>query len=141
MSLRRHWADPGGNFITHLPIAFDGSANGIPASGFNYSYADAGRKVNLTTEKPQDVYGEVVAKVRSAIEADSGEWAEFWRNRFDCLSNKTRKLIKTPAMTFAYNVTPYGMADQIKAIYPEISQEEPPEGRARFYLADRIREA
>ena len=44
-------------------------------------------------------------------------------------------------MTFAYNVTPYGMADQIKEIYPEISQKEPPEGRARFYLAERIREA
>ena len=136
------WADPG-NFITHLPIAFDGSANGIQHLALIIRDADAGRKVNLTNlEKPQDVYGEVVAKVRSAIEADSGEWAEFWRNRFDCLSNKKiRKLIKTPAMTFAYNVTPYGMADQIKAIYPEISQEEPPEGRARFYLADRIREA
>lgn len=105
--------------------------------------ADAARRVNLTnSDKPQDFYGDVIAHVWAELEADSNEWAAWWRHRLEPLQpRKLRKLIKTPAGTFAYNVTDYGMVEQINEVYRDTFKGNEPRSAAAYYLAKKIRGA
>jgi DNA-directed RNA polymerase len=81
----------------------------------------AGKLVNLTNaEEPHDIYGAVIAQVKSALETDDNEFAQWWRDHLRSRDDKQiRKLLKAPIMTFAYSVTPIGMADQIAEDYKE----------------------
>ena len=104
--LARAWADPAG-FVTHLPIGFDGTCSGIQHLCMLARDEVAAKLVNLTNaDEPQDIYGAVIAKTRSALETDENEFARWWRDRLDiCKPSHIRKLLKTPIMTFAYSVT------------------------------------
>jgi DNA-dependent RNA polymerase-like protein len=105
-------------FITHLPVEFDGSANGIQHLALLAHDDVAARRVNLVkADEPHDVYQDVIVEVRQLLELDDDKWAAWWLERFDLLGiKKVRKLIKTPAMTFAYNAETWGMADKIKKV-------------------------
>jgi DNA-directed RNA polymerase len=163
LELGAAWADPT-SFVTHLPIAFDGTCNGIQHLALISRDADAGRLVNLTnfgiphdvyrngeahklvtlynSDIRQDVYSDVITHVRTSLQADSDKWASWWRYRLSLLKPKQiRKLLKTPAMTFAYSATLSGMANQINEVYREISSGDEPPHAARFYLAKKIAEA
>jgi hypothetical protein len=134
------WADPG-NFITHLPVSFDASANGIQHLALLCRDADAARRVNLiANETPQDLYADIIARTRKLLELDNNKWATWWRSRLKVLSQrKMRKLLKTPGATFAYNVTDHGMVEQINDAYRGLSEFARPE--ATRYLAKKIRRA
>jgi DNA-directed RNA polymerase len=138
------WEDPD-HFKTHLPIEFDGSANGIQHLALLARDPDAARRVNLIwSDSPRDVYQEIINHVRESLEADGRKSAQWWAKKFKILDNrpgKIRKLIKTPAMTFAYNATPHGMAENIAEVYrEEFEGLEPKEDVGRF-LAKQIIEA
>jgi hypothetical protein len=136
------WADPE-NFITHLPIGFDGSANGLQHLALLVKDLKAAAMVNLTgDDDPSDVYGIVIDNAVELIEADPSDHAAFWRERFEVLDRKQkRKLLKQPIMTFAYSVTPAGAALQINKVYRSFRQNaKPPEG-AFGYLARKVLEA
>jgi DNA-directed RNA polymerase len=76
----------------------------------------------------------------TALSVDDSPLAVEWYERLNWLDAKRRrKLLKTPAMTFAYNATPSGMADQIAEVYGDkFSNAQPPSRRANFYLARKI---
>lgn len=101
--------EQGDDYVSHLPIAMDGSNNG--AQHLSAMGLDENAAVNLVPqEKPQDVYMEVAhvvtAKVSSmALEGD--EDARFWEGKI------VRKLMKQPVMTYVYGSTVTGMKDQI----------------------------
>jgi hypothetical protein len=141
IELAAAWADP--IMVTHLPIAFDGSCNGVQHLALLARDAEAGTHVNLIDNgTPQDAYGAVVRSVRTALELDSHKWAIWWRGRFEHLSDRqVRKLIKTPAMTYAYAVTVSGMADQITEVYRELFEFLEPEEAAALFLARKITKA
>jgi hypothetical protein len=148
IELAAAWADPAG-FVTRLPVSFDGSANGIQHLALMMRDEQAAKLVNLVdTHRPYDVYAEVIARVESKLKVDSSEHAEWWSALFQQLTNeghkKKRKLIKTPAMAFAYSITDVGMADDIRDVYrAEVSrrrEQQPPKG-ADMFLAKTIREA
>jgi DNA-directed RNA polymerase len=119
------WKDPE-NFETHLPIGFDGSCNGLqhlaliardPETAFMVNVGPH-PETGVWPRDPQDVYGLVVAETKKLLLADTNPWASWWISRFKDLGDKdTRKLIKTPAMTFAYSVTQGGMRDHIAEVY------------------------
>lgn len=139
------WNDPE-NFETHLPIGFDGSANGLQHLALLTSDRVAGRMVNLCdfseTGEPQDAYGVVVAKVIELLKADDHKWAAWWRGRLALLNDRQRrKLLKTPAMTFAYGATPKGMADNIAKVYRKQFQGLEPKTESGVYLGRKIIEA
>ena len=83
------WNDPE-NFKTHLPIGFDGSANGIQHLALLIRDRVAGEMVNLIhnpdDDNPRDVYNRVIKKAIELIEADDHEHARWWRERFELLS-------------------------------------------------------
>lgn len=101
----------GQNYITHLPVSFDGSCSGLQHLSA-MTRAPEGSLVNLTASpEPQDVYRTVaeVAKARIARDFDTedGEYARM------CLAyGVDRSLVKRNVMTFSYSSKRFGMAQQ-----------------------------
>jgi DNA-directed RNA polymerase len=142
--LAEAWNDPE-NFETHLPIGFDGSANGLQHLSLLIGEVESARMVNLLgvfdrADTPNDVYATLIARAIELIGADAHDHAVWWRDAFRVLSPKQqRKLLKQPIMTFAYSVTDEGATLQIAKVYKGFRQnEEPPKGAFR-YLAKKVR--
>jgi hypothetical protein len=138
------WRDPD-NFETHLPIGFDGSANGLQHLTMLVGDVESAAMVNLfeaDDDNPSDVYAILIAKAIELIEVDDCDHARWWRERFELLSPKQkRKLLKQPIMTFAYSVTPTGATRQIAGVYRSFPQNaKPPKGAFR-YLANKVLQA
>jgi DNA-dependent RNA polymerase len=114
--------DEGSSFITRLPTSWDGSNNGTQHYACLLRDAETGAKVNLTaSDSVADVYKEIVDRVQLLLEDDNSEAAAWWRECFDRLTpRQVRKLVKTPAGTFAYGATPSGMAEQIAKVYQDL---------------------
>lgn len=101
----------GTSFVSHLPIALDGSCNGL--QNFSAMLRDpvGGKATNLTPqERPADIYTQVmkVAAERIKKEAEAGDpMAARWDGQL------TRDIVKRPVMTLPYGVTKAGMRGQL----------------------------
>lgn len=95
------------DFVSHIPIALDGSCNGIQHFSAMLRDPIGGAAVNLTpSEKPQDIYGEVAKKVVARLqehvknateEADmAAAWLQFGIDR---------KITKRSVMVLPYGGT------------------------------------
>ena len=106
------YTEVGLSFVSHLPIAMDGSCNGL--QNFSAMLLDevGGSAVNLVPkETPADVYQEVVNVVNDKlkVEAERGnEYAKAWLGKVD------RSLAKRNVMTVPYGVSMFGMKEQLK---------------------------
>lgn len=127
------WAgylEHGESFVSHLPIAMDGSCSGIQHFSAMLRDPIGGAAVNLVpAEKPQDVYGLVATKVNAELASlvETGtedaavtkdgltlvregtktlarQWVEF---------GVTRKVTKRSVMTLAYGSKEYGFRQQL----------------------------
>jgi DNA-directed RNA polymerase len=117
------------NFITHLPISFDGRANGIAHLALIAKDRAAAEMVNLLeSDERHDIYSEVARLLR-----DLGLPACF----SELSDKKLRALVKRPVMTYGYSVTERGMSEQIYEIYVELRGGPPPKG-ASLLLAKQI---
>ena len=104
------------SFISRLPIAMDGSNNGIQ------NLSALGRDVNAATfvnlipsDVPQDIYQLVADRVIEAVKADYNNPDPKRRAQaYGWEGHITRKIVKRPIMTMPYGVTQYGMIDQIQ---------------------------
>jgi DNA-directed RNA polymerase len=98
----------GPDYRTHLPITFDGTCSGLQHLCAMTRDEKGGALVNLRAsaigDGPQDIYEDVAKKVAQLVECDE----ELRGIAID------RDLVKRPVMTYAYSVTPRGMAAQIK---------------------------
>lgn len=101
----------GKDFVSHLPIAMDGTCNGLQNFSAMLNDEVGGSAVNLTpADKPQDVYQRVADRVEEKLaeQAEKGdEMAKIWKGKVD------RGIAKRPVMTTPYGVTFLGMRDQI----------------------------
>ena len=101
----------GTEYVSHLPIALDGSCNGL--QNFSAMLRDpiGGKATNLIPqEKPADIYTQVmkVAAARVKKEAEGGcPLAARWDGQL------SRDIVKRPVMTLPYGVTKAGMRGQI----------------------------
>lgn len=99
------------NFVSHIPVALDGSCNGL--QNFSAMLRDpiGGKATNLTpTEEPQDIYAEVARLVEQKLEEDISNDVDFshcWKGFIN------RKLVKRPTMTMPYGATLTGYREQI----------------------------
>ncbi|XRD77692.1 T3/T7 RNA polymerase [Dyella marensis] len=101
----------GEEFVSHIPVALDGSCNGLQNFSAMLRDSIGGAATNLIPQqKPADIYTQVmkVAAERIKAEAEGGNlMALVWDGRL------TRNLVKRPVMTLPYGVTKAGMRDQI----------------------------
>ena len=113
------------NFETTLPIGSDGSCNGLQHLAMIMRDEKTAKNVNLIdTVMPADIYGVIVRRVEFALKTSKRKDAKWWRGVFDALvkdgkADVIRKLIKTPAMAFAYSITVGEMARKIEKVYED----------------------
>lgn len=119
----QQWVDRGqeeADFASSLPVAFDGSCNGL--QNFSAMLLDpvGGKATGLVpSEKPADIYTEVARAAQAIIDKDAAEGHEVaprW------VGGMTRKLAKRNTMTVPYGVTRRGMRDQL---YKELDTSAP----------------
>jgi DNA-directed RNA polymerase len=98
----------GKQYITHLPVSFDGSCSGLQHL-CAMTRAAEGSLVNLTPQDiPQDVYLTVADIVRQRIEEDTeSPLAKAW-----LAYGIDRKVVKRNVMTYSYSSKKFGMAGQ-----------------------------
>jgi DNA-directed RNA polymerase len=108
------WAaarEAGDGFVSHLPIAMDGSCNGLQHLSAMLRDPIGGAAVNLLpSERPSDIYSVVLKVAVADLEgkAKGGDTvAAQW------LPVMARGVVKRPVMTLPYGATRQGFADQI----------------------------
>lgn len=108
----------GPSFVSHLPVSWDGTCNGL--QNFSAMLRDevGGKAVNLVpSDKPSDVYKAVadVAQVGIDIDAEAGlPVAKRWVGRM------TRKWSKRNTMTVPYGVSKFGMRNQLREEFSKL---------------------
>jgi DNA-directed RNA polymerase len=104
-------ADPE-NFMSTLPVAFDGSCSGLQHFSAMFKDEVGGREVNLLPDLDrQDIYSAVKEAVEGVLQASDDPLATQWLKS----GLMGRSLFKTPTMTYGYSSEVPGMTDQIKA--------------------------
>jgi DNA-directed RNA polymerase len=109
------------SYISRLPIAQDGSCNGLQ------HYAGLGRDIEgakqvslISQEKPSDVYSKVQQLVVQQIEKDAKmrPGSKVYNKLTSLMAQElegkiSRKVVKQPVMTSVYGVTQFGIVDQV----------------------------
>ena len=121
VDLARAWSNP--NHISHLPIAVDGTCNGLQILSLLGKDEVGASKTNCTAStQRKDLYLEVglavrgiieniILKAESTIESDAAHaWYEVMQD-----DRLARKVVKRAVMTTAYGVTPEGIREQLVA--------------------------
>jgi hypothetical protein len=126
------WNDP--NFVSCLPVFFDGTANVYQHLGTLVLDRDTAEKVNLIGNKRNDLYTDVTKALELILQDATGEHADSWRKKYAALSlSQRRALVKQPTMTFGYGVEERGMNLQVWKEYDELFPgEEVPKGYFGF---------
>ena len=128
----------GSSYVSSLPVAQDGSCNGLQHYAALTRDLITAEAVNLVEcERPADVYrlvrdeaDELLVEKHSFKE---DQLATQWLNS----GYVTRKMVKRPVMTYPYGMTQFGMADAIKSELPG-SAEDISRNKACRYLANTI---
>lgn len=121
------YKEQGASFISHLPIALDGTCNGL--QNFSAMLLDevGGQAVNLVpSDKPQDIYQQVADIAIKKVEEDAlngVEEARLWLGKID------RGIAKRNVMTLPYGAKKYGFKDQL---IEELKKRD--EGNSEKYL-------
>jgi DNA-directed RNA polymerase len=134
------------DFETHLPIGFDGTANGWQHLVLLARDEKAAHLVNLIdSDVPHDIYLAVTRRVMKLLEGEDDRlrtkgkryaWCfEWWRGRLAGFTDREkRKLFKGPVMTFPYSATVGKTADEIVKAHAELfpNRTWPTEAAATF---------
>jgi DNA-directed RNA polymerase len=110
------WCREGAGFISHLPVALDGSCSGI--QHFSMALADevGGDAVNLVpSDKPSDIYTLVLVEATKQATADAAGGGEDADVASSWLRSGlfSRNLVKRPTMTYGYGSNQFGFREQI----------------------------
>jgi DNA-directed RNA polymerase len=135
----------GESYVSHLPVSWDGSCNGLQNFSAMLKDEVGGKATNLIpSDTPSDIYSEVARAAEKIIEADLGsdnhEYASLWHGKV------SRSLAKRPTMTMPYGASKYGFREQLQN---EVDKEEEETGvmfegdkfRACVYLAGVMEDA
>ncbi len=98
----------GESYVSHLPIAMDGSCSGLQHYSAMLRDPVGGAAVNLVPQaKPGDIYTAVAKRAQALSDGSTSEMVPHWRGRVK------RSIAKRPTMTVCYAATLYGMQSQI----------------------------
>jgi DNA-directed RNA polymerase len=102
---RRH----GEGFVSHIPIALDGSNSGLQHFSAMLRDPQGAACVNLVpSAKPADIYSQVAAVVQRMADAAEEPEGLAWAN-----GKVIRRIAKRPVMTYCYSATRFGMQEMI----------------------------
>jgi DNA-directed RNA polymerase len=100
----------GTEYVSHLPVAVDGSCNGLQHLSAMLRDETGGASVNLVpAELPADIYSLVAERVETKLAKHESHKDILWESM-----GVSRKLVKRPVMTTPYGVTGFGIRDQLK---------------------------
>ena len=112
------------DFVSHLPIALDGSCSGLQHFSAMLRDPKGGAAVNLVpAERPQDVYAEVAAAAQAIADAAEEGPGLWWRG-----GKVSRSIAKRPTMTVCYSSTRYGIQRMILSSLKELDCRRKQEG-------------
>lgn len=95
-------------FVSHTPVAFDGSCNGLQHYSMMLRDEVGGAATNLVpADKPSDIYTRVAAELEKIVAGSTHPEAAQWRGKI------TRKIAKQPTMTMPYGAGQFGYRQQI----------------------------
>lgn len=103
-------------FLSHLPVAMDGTCNGMQILSMMGRDATGAEATNCTSEDHRhDLYVTVATSVMGILKADAAECpiSAEWFARLDGKPSKSRKVVKRAVMTVPYGVTDKGIATQL----------------------------
>lgn len=158
------WADfmdQGTDYVSHIPVAFDGSCSGIQHFSAMLKDEIGGTAVNLVPDdKVHDIYGIVAEHVKRSVMKDAQggtedelktteDGTEYVSKGTKALANEwlaygiTRKVTKRPTMTLSYGAKKFGFTEQIleDTIYPCLEHHPLAFSKPRqaaTYMADKI---
>lgn len=113
------YVEQGADFVSHLPVALDGSNSGLQHFSALLRDPVGAAAVNLTpSERPADIYAEVAAALQSRVDHSDHPIAPVWTGRV------SRKIAKRPCMTYVYSATRYGFHDMIYQTLRELDAGE-----------------
>jgi DNA-directed RNA polymerase len=112
------------NSIVKIPVFLDATCNGIQHLAAILQDIELGSKVNLTSfnekEGPKDIYSELLDPINKAINLFGEDNLEF---SILSLVKLNRRIIKQSIMTKVYNVSEYGISNQLKSKLEKIKGE------------------
>lgn len=96
-------------YVSHQPVAFDGSCNGLQHYSMMLRDEKGGAATNLVPAKtPSDIYTLVAQQAeRIAAQDENNPDAQAWKGKV------TRKIAKRPTMTMPYGAGQFGYKEQI----------------------------
>ena len=101
--------EDGFSFVSHLPIAQDGSCNALQHLAALMGCKETATSTNIVpSDVPNDLYGLVLDSVKVRLAACDDPLAKPWLDRI------IREIVKRPAMTFGYGCTIGGIRKQIR---------------------------
>ncbi len=110
------WAmykEQGDDFISHLPVAVDGSCNGLQLYSLMLRDEKAGKLVNLTvTDTPQDIYQVIADNVTEKLHKDAADGVPFAKQWLEY--GVRRSTTKRSIMTICYGSTRYSCTDFVR---------------------------
>ena len=138
------YKEQGESFVSHLPVALDGTCSGLQHFSAMLRDEVGGEAVNLLpSDKPQDIYQRVADVVSEMVAEDAAAGAAeaiLWLGKID------RGMAKRAVMTSPYGAKKYGFRDQLLAElkkrgggYLTATQQE--QFQACIYLADKLWDA
>ena len=108
-------------FVSHIPVALDGSCNGLQHFSAMLRDPVGGKAVNLTpSDKPSDIYQTVADKTIEKLKKMINPYARLWLT-----FGITRKLTKRPVMVVPYGGTRHSCKDYIIAYVKETLAGQP----------------
>jgi len=129
----------GESYVSHLPIAMDGTCSGLQHYSALLRDSIGGSAVNLVPQdEPADIYSVVAESVQRRVDSEGSPEGLPWLGKVE------RKIVKQPCMTYAYSSTVVGMRDQIIAALKKEHETDALDGHDYFgaaqYLAPIVRE-
>lgn len=132
----------GPSYVSHLPVAMDGTCNGMQHLSALGRDPVGGSWTNLVpSDQPRDLYQEVANRLAAIVEEDarSGDpMALLWKPVIK------RAIVKQATMTTPYGVTISGMKGQLRSVIleePAYRIRFPDDKTAATYLAPRVNRA
>lgn len=99
----------GDEYVSHLPIAMDGSCSGLQHYAGLLHCENSAAAVNVSpSERPEDVYTRVKDRVMELLDNSPSPIAQEWKPVL------SRAIVKQPVMTTPYGVTKLGVHDQVR---------------------------